>query len=162
MTIRGFLQNPLWQYFGWLPRILLQRIFDPEHLASLVSISVQETGDQIVFDFGTPPNVRVYLKVDNRSPLRVELDRLIIQLWHNGHTSELFNVDRIPICAGGTKAILVQGLHGVRYAHIDRTSLLSLNIRAYFNSRVVPFKVERNRIEGIHVTLVNIQNRPAP
>jgi len=158
MTIELF-SSPLWRLVGWLPGTAFRMIFTEKRLASLIRLSPRATGDQVVFNRGDTPEVRIYLDVDNRSPFSVELDRLVVELWHQKYIGELFYIDRVEIPPGSVESIIIHGLKGARYSDIkpshgpSSTSLMS--IRGYFNSKVRSFKVNTGNIESIHVNVVN-------
>ncbi len=70
MTADTLLSHPLWRLVGWLPKLLLKRIFNPRRMSGLVSIDVRARGDQLEFDCGVIPSATLWLTVTSRSRCR--------------------------------------------------------------------------------------------
>lgn len=83
-----------------LPWFILRRFLTEDRLASFIQFSPRPTGEQVVFSGSDTPSIRIWLNIDNRGPFRVELDRLIIELWHKRFIGELHYLDRLVIEGG--------------------------------------------------------------
>lgn len=142
-----------------LPGFILRRFLTEDRLASFIQFSPRPTGEQVVFSGSDTPSIRIWLNIDNRGPFRVELDRLIIELWHKRFIGELYYLDRLVIEGGRMKEILVLGMQGIHFSDLKpshgASSSSSIKIRGYFNSKIKPFKVITNNIESIHVDVIS-------
>ena len=156
------LAHPSWRMISWLPGAVLRWVFNSTRMASLVEIDVRPRGSALTFDCGDAPLVDLWLTVRNGTPFVVTLDRLRVDLWCSGRRlGELWFLERIAVPAG-TKGrdLLVRGLAGVRYDRLlEKDPRGSIQVRAYFESKVGRFELNTRQLEGIRPELVNVLSR---
>jgi hypothetical protein len=145
-TIGSFLVERL---YNVLPRWLDRRMLPLARVQGDILINLRRENGLYV-QGGEVPSVSVTFEVDNRSPIDITLDRLLLEVWFGQPTfrGAILNRYDIPRRTKNEQVFFWTAVTAEQVAQIKRAvlvatqSAVTLNVRAYFTSRLGWLTVE--------------------
>jgi hypothetical protein len=160
----GIAYSALWKLMSWLPGTLLRRWVSREWLISRTRIDVRNRPTGVQIYGGEMPHASIWLAVHNGGYFPIELDRLTAELNLAGMSIEFFHLSRVPIPAESTREVYVrgpvpQGLIAHYTRNIRNGDVVSVSVRAEFNSAIHHFSVNTASMGGIKPDTANLPNQ---
>ncbi len=163
--LQPILINPALRLLGWLPGVLVRRIFNSDRMSKLIRFDVQPRGDQLAFHGGEGSHMRVYLQLENGAPFAVEIDRLKVEVYAFGRLGELWHLEPLQLSPGQRRILMIDGLFGIQQSPSVLKNLRegrgALRIMAVLTSKVGRSVVNTGQLEGITAKCYNVPEQAA-
>src|SRR5713226_5921729 len=129
-----------------LPRWIARWLLPPKRIAEQVEIDLRRTNPVTISLNAEVPNLDVWFRISNLSPVNLTLDRLLIELWVGQPTLRGAILDRLEIPTRSTReyinfwqALTMSQREQIRRQSDEKGILtvpVMVDVRAYFESRV--------------------------
>lgn len=161
--VEGLAYGWIWKLVSWLPGFLLRWRFSKQALAGRIKIDVPPRHTPVQINGGEIPEATIWLQIQNTSYFPVELDRMTVDLTLAGSTVEYFSLERIAIapdsaCDVHVRGPISPGLVAHYARNIKNGDIVSLSVRAEFNSKIHNFSVKTGYLSGIQPRNINMPN----
>lgn len=138
MSLENIVVNSFLKY---LPSFLLKHLCPESKLRKEIEVRGRPEGDQAGFSSQNPASFYFYLMINNKSDLDLELEKLVYEIWYtqplcNGaylQTQEIKSKQNKDIYG---KIFLSEEQIKKAQEENRKDSKLSLNYKAYFNTKV--------------------------
>lgn len=156
----------IWPLLRHLPSWLLRRFFPREKLSKLIYIDVLPRHDSAVVDLGTTATFTLWFQAINLSPFEVELDRAEVQFWIGGAVLSAALLRRQRIAPGEivsfhVKQPIPSDSCAEQIARLYKGNRPAVSGRIEFNCALHPFSKDLGHLDGVHVDVMNEQQRLA-
>ena len=143
--------------FPWIVR----KFYGQEKLVANIQIRVTNEGDGIVFNCGELPNVRVWMRITNLSPIEIEFDRIFGHVNYGSQLAEIQDLQHRLIRTASESEFLIEtsltGEH-VNFLRRNRNQQnfkASLSISAFVKSRLHNFQLPVRQVRAENVSFIN-------
>jgi hypothetical protein len=138
----------------------VRRFYGPEKLAAHLRIRVRDEGDGIVFNCGELPNVRIWVRITNLSPVEIEFDRIFGHVYHGSRLTEFQDLQRRRIGTAAEIEFLIEASLTADHVTFLRKNLHQkfdtwLSLSGYIHSRLHTFQLPFREVRTKNVGFVN-------
>lgn len=140
---------------------VVRYFYGVDKLNQNIKIRVQAEGDGIVLNLGDLPNVRVWLRITNLSPISIEFDRVFGKFTYGAELAEFSNVERRRVPAMSEHEFLLELRLSDNEAsyirkNIAQRSSASLSFSAYINSPLHNYQLPFREVRTQNVQYLNV------
>lgn len=160
-AIWGLITDFSFKFAALLVPWIVRRFYGPERLTSAIQIRVMNEGDGIVFNCGELPNVRIWLRVTNLSPVDIEFDRIFGHVYYGSQLAEFQDLQHRRIRnAAESEFLLEAALSGehVNFLRRNRNQQgfdTSLSLSAVVKSRLHTYQLPFRQVRAKNVAFIN-------
>lgn len=140
---------------------VVKRFYGTEKLSSDIKIRVMNEGDGIVFNCGELPNVRIWLRVTNLSPIEIEFDRIFGHVYYGSQLAEFQDLQHRRIPTAGESEFLIEISLNVEHVSFLRRNRhqqgfeTSLSLSAFVESRLHNYQLPFRQVRAKNVSFIN-------
>lgn len=140
---------------------MVRRFYGPDKLGSAIRIRVTNEGDGITFNCGELPNVRVWLRITNLSPIEVEFDRIFGHVNYGSQLAAFQDLEHRRVPPSSEMEFMIEAsLNGehVNFLRRNRNQQnfkASLSLSAFVRSRLHNFQLPFHQVRAENVSFIN-------
>jgi hypothetical protein len=155
----------VWKYLRWLPKFVLQRIFNKERMADLILVDVRPRFRSVTANLGEIPSFEIWLQVINMSPFEVILEQAQLDLLCAGVSLKCNDVKKHTFRPGQVSLVhftsdIGDGKANNIARHYQQNDS-SISIHFEMNCVLHNFSKILNNLEGVNVSFLNTNYRSA-
>lgn len=138
---------------------IVRHFYKAERILEKVKIRVQNEGDGITFNCGELPNVRIWLRITNLSPIELVIDRIYGHVFYGSPLVEFTSLDRRVVPTSSEIEFLIECALTQEHVQFLRRNFKKqdswLLLSAFVHSRLHNFEIKERQVRAKNVEFFN-------